>query len=112
MTAGRINRVFQHAAGRLDDNNDALILNIDIEGRVAEIIDEVKYERDGLVETWGHIHWKIQGDKFYMHAISLAGGGIYRSTVTIDEQDFEDDLMEALGDILACIQHDYIDEGP
>ena len=112
MTADRIHAIFKHAAKRLDDANEALILNIDTDNRQAQIIEEVAYERDGTVKVWGHLNYKIQGTKFYMFATSITGGGIYRSTITIDEQEFENDLMRALGGILASIEHDYIDEGP
>ena len=113
MTADRINRIFEHAAGRLDDDNDALILNIDATNRKAEIIDEVVYERDGTVKVWGHLSWRIQGRSLKLLASSIAGGGIYKGEVSLlREQNVEDLLMDELGNILANIQRDYVDEGP
>ena len=113
MTADRINRIVAQAAGRLDDANEALILNLDADKRKGEVIDEVKYERDGTVVVWGYFYWKKQGDELILWCNSIAGGGTYQGRVSIArEQNVEDDLIAVLGNILYCIQQDYIDEGP
>ena len=113
MTADRVNMIVANAASRLDDANEALILNLDASNRKGEVIDEVKYERDGTVIVWGYFYWKKQGDELILWCNSIAGGGTYQGRVSIArEQNVEEDLISVLGLLLSHIQKDYIDEGP
>lgn len=112
MTAEQVNAEIKLAATRLDDANDALILNIDVDKRKAEIIDEVAYERDGVIKLWGHLHWTIKGHTLYLKADSVAGGGLYKRTIAISQRSLYDDLWIVLSELLSSIQQDYIDEGP